>query len=64
MNIISLPNILRNPVYVKGLNQPLQDVAEILDEQGKHEHALALRYAAIICDTFAEVNLNKNAEIK
>ena len=61
--IIALPNILLNPIYVSGLDQPLLSVADILDEQNKPEYARALREAATACDTFAKVNLLKIAEL-
>lgn len=62
--IIALPNLLLNPVYVAGLIQPLLDVAEILDEQGRHEHARALRDAGTIANAFARVNLEKSATLQ
>lgn len=59
---IVLPNLLLNPVYVSGLEQPLLSVAEVLDNQGVNpETALALRNAAIICTTFSKINLTKEA---
>ncbi len=61
MKKIILPNLLLNPVYVSGLREPLEAVAEILDEQDKHEFALALRYAATVCETFCEIHLTKSA---
>lgn len=61
--VIVLPNLLNNPVYVAGLRQPIEAVAEILDAQEKYEHAMALRNAATICETFAEINLNKSAKL-
>ncbi len=60
---IVLPNILLNPVFVNGLREPLEAVAEILDEQRKESFALALRNAATICETFSVVNLEKSAEL-
>lgn len=53
--IIVLPTLLENPAYVSGLDQPLELVADALDQDGKHEFALALRNAATICKTFAKV---------
>lgn len=63
MKNIILPNILKNPIYVKTLSQPLSEVANILDEQNQFEHARALRYAATICEVFSEVNLEKKAKL-
>lgn len=58
--MIVLPNHLSNPVFVKGLRQPLEAVAEILDEQGHGHYALSLRDAATVCETFAKVCLEKS----
>ena len=58
-----MPNILNNAIYVAGLRQPLEAVAEILDLQGQYEHALALRNAATIAETYAAVNINKTAKL-
>lgn len=55
------PSILLNPVYLKGMWQPLEDVAEILDEQGKHEHARALRDAITIIQIYTDVLVTKEA---
>lgn len=63
-DLIVLPNILLIPAYVHGLNQPLELVAEELGNQGKHELALALRYAGTICSTFARVNLLETHVLK
>lgn len=56
---IVLPNILMNPVYVKGLDQPLLTLADRLDKQGHPETAIALRNANSICQTFASIHLDK-----
>lgn len=61
--LLVLPNLLLNPVYVQGLRNPLESVAEILDEQDKPEFALALRYAAQICEAFVAINLTKTARL-
>lgn len=61
MKQIALPKILLNPIYVSGLDQPLEGIANELDKQGKSEYATALRYAATICRTFSEVCLTKEA---
>lgn len=61
--LIVLPNILNNPVYVDGLKQPLELVAEILDEQNKSLYALALRESCQIIDAFVKINLLKEAEL-
>lgn len=61
--ILNPPHILRNAIYVSGLNQPLEEVAEILDAQDKPYHALALRNAAIICQMYSEVCINQTAVI-
>lgn len=61
--IIVLPNHLYNPIFVSGLSQPLEAVAEILDEQNRPEHALALRDAKTICEVFSKVILEKSAEL-
>lgn len=60
---LNLPNILLNPVYVEGLEQPLNTVADILDEQSRHEYALALRYAATVCNAFVKLNITKEATL-
>lgn len=64
MKSLILPNLLLNSVYVRGLDQPLKTVAEILDEQGLHHYASAIRDAAHICEVFADVNLDKVGKIK
>jgi hypothetical protein len=38
-------------------------MADILDEQGKYEFAINLRYAASICEVFSKVNLKKTHEL-
>jgi len=63
MKLICLPNLLLNPVYVYGLSQPLETVADILDEQGKYECALSLRNSATVVKTFSEINLTKTAKL-
>lgn len=63
MKNIILPNLLMNSVYVRGLEQSLNTVADVLDAQDKPEFALSLRYAAQICEVFADVNLDKTAKI-
>lgn len=55
--VLVLPNILLNSIYVEGLSQPLDMVADILDEQDKSEFALALRYASIVCKAFCQINI-------
>lgn len=59
-----MPNILNNSVYVTGLRNPLEDVADVLDMQGKYEYARALRDAATICETYAAVNIAKTAKLQ
>jgi hypothetical protein len=57
--LIVLPKILSNPVYVEGLDEPLQLIADILADQGEHNYARSLREAAIVCQAFSQVNLRK-----
>ena len=61
MKIISVPKLLLDPVYLRGLKQPLEDVAEILDEQDRHYHALALRETMTIIDVYRECLVEKKA---
>jgi len=61
--IIVLPNLLLNPLYIGEMDQPLDSIADVLDSQGKHEFALACRNAAIICKTFSKVHLDKTHEL-
>jgi hypothetical protein len=63
MKKIILPPHLLLPIYVSGLREPLEAVAEILDEQGKGIYADALRDAATICEAFAEISLEKTASL-
>lgn len=60
-NVLVMPSLLNNPVYVSGLT--LEAVAEILDSNGQHEHARSLRYAGEICKAYAKVNLIKEVEL-
>jgi hypothetical protein len=60
---IALPKILTNTIYLDGLEQPLNTVAEILDEQGQHEHALAIRNAITIINVFTKVLIKKEATL-
>ncbi len=57
--MIVLPNLLYNPTFVAGLEEPLLAVAEVLEEQDKSEFAMSVRYAAIICKAFVKINLTK-----
>jgi hypothetical protein len=57
--LIVLPNYLSNPVFLEGIDQPLNDIADILDEQDRHQHASAVRDALTIIQTFTKVNINK-----
>ena len=41
----SIEQLANNPVYVEGLLEPLEDIAEILELQNRPEHALAIRVA-------------------
>ena len=64
MQVIVMPNLLNNSVYVTGLRNPLEAVAEVLDVQGKYEYAKALRDAATICETYAKVNITGEAKLQ
>jgi len=48
-NLIEL--LAANPLYVQGLNFPLEAVAEILEQQNKLEHAIAIRVALHVIQT-------------
>lgn len=61
--IIILPKLLTNSIYVKGLREPLEAVAEVLDLQDKHEYANALRDAATIVEVFTKINLENTAKL-
>ncbi len=57
-DLIVPPLLLQNPVYLAGLHQPLEAVADILDEQGQHEHAMCIRYAVQIVSIYHRVLIN------
>lgn len=63
MKTITLPNALTNAVYVKGLQEPLESVAQLLEADGKRNFARALREASTVCQAFANVNLLKEAKL-
>lgn len=44
--IVQLAN---SSAYMSGIHFPLEDVAEILDENNRPEHALAIRVAIEVC---------------
>ena len=61
--MIILPNHLNSGVYLRGLRQPLEQIAEVLDQQGKPAFARALRDAATVCDIFSKVLIEKKDTI-
>lgn len=63
MKQLVLPKILLNPVFIRGMRQPLEEIADLLDAQDKPYHAKALRECATICDAFADVCLDKSATL-
>lgn len=63
MKLISPPNILLNSVYLYGLRQPLEQIAEILDGQNRHTFALAVRNACNVVDIYTEVCVDKTAKL-
>lgn len=58
-DLLVLPCTHLNAVWVEGLRKPLEEVAEILDEQDHPEYARALRDAATICDAFSIINIKR-----
>lgn len=54
MTTEEIQKLLKSPHYISGLQQPLQQVADILDAQDKKEYADALRFAAVVCVLYAD----------
>lgn len=63
MEIIVLPNHLYLPACAAGIDQPLESIAEALDEADKLHHALTIREAKTIIDTFYKVCVFKTHEL-
>ena len=59
MKLIVPPSLLTNPYYLRGLHQPLEEIADTLDEQDKHGYARALRHAAEIVRLYVILNIDK-----
>ena len=63
MNLLVPPNYLTDLVYLEGLHQPLEEIAEVLDEQNRPHHALAIRDTIMIIHIYKEVLIKKNATL-
>lgn len=63
LTVIVPPTYLNNSVYVRGLRQPLEELAELLDEQNKPSYARSLRDVATICDLYAAIVIEKSATL-
>lgn len=61
-SVLVMPKLLCNAIYVEGLAQPLNAIADVLDEQDRSEYARAIRASLSIVDYYTKVVLNKTHE--